>query len=239
MQRASNSQIPDHHEDLDLRDSAFFRRLMAFEFDLRGAVKVTRTYQKGATLFVEGQSSDTVYLLCEGSVKLSTCSRAGKVTTLRVAEPGDILGLAAGIASADHELTAEALEDCQVDLVSRSALLEYLERHPRAAWEAAVELSQRCLAARQLIGSLANSDPVFVRLARLFLGWSENGNGGRLRLETRFTHQQIAEMIGTSRETVTRAVREMRERDLVTLKGEHLVIHDRDRLKLITGARDL
>ena len=239
MQRARNLQIQHRHEDIDFRDSAFFYRLTASEPNFFGSIKITKAYPKGSTLFVEGQPSHDVYLLRQGRVKLSTCSRTGKVTILRIAEPGDILGLAAVIASTDHDLTAEALEACQVDLVRRSDLLEYLARHPRATWEAAVELSQQCLAARQLVGSLANADPVFVRLARLFLGWSENGNGGQLRVRNGFTHQQIGEMIGTTRESVTRAVREMRERDLVTLKGDDLVIHDRDRLRLVTGGYDL
>jgi CRP-like cAMP-binding protein len=113
-----------------------------------------------------------------------------------------------------------------------------MEQDPRTAREVTLQLSRNCLAARQLIGALANADPVFVRLARLFLAWSDNGNGGFQRIRNTFTHQQIGEMIGTSRETVTRAVKEMRERDLVTLKGPELVIHDRDRLQLITAFRD-
>jgi len=205
----------------------------------RGRQHEIRSFKKGELLFIQGQPPDGVFALREGRVKVSICTRSGKLTILTIAEVGDLMGLAPVIASVDHDSTAEALEDCRADLICRNELLDKFERDPRAARDALVGLSRLCLAERQIIALLANSDPVFVRLARLLLGWSENGNGGRLRVRNAFTHQQIGEMIGTTRESVTRALRDMRERDLVTLKGDDLVIHDRDRLRLVTGPYDL
>jgi CRP-like cAMP-binding protein len=77
------------------------------------------------------------------------------------------------------------------------------------------------------------------KLAKLFLDWSGNGNGveGSVSLKNFFTHEEMAEMIGASRETVTRALKHCRENDLITLKGSDLVIHDRRRLKAVIGTR--
>ena len=90
-----------------------------------------------------------------------------------------------------------------------------------------------------MICSLSHSDSVLVKLAKLFLSWSANdqGNNGSIQLKNLFTHEEIGEMIGTTRETVTRVLREMRERELVTLKGSELIIHNHERLRLTVGMR--
>lgn len=199
------------------------------------SARLSQTFSRGSLLFVEGQPATRVFAVRSGRIKLSVSSRDGKVIVLRIAEAGDVLALASAIAGAEHDTTAETLEECCVDVLRQKDLLVSLERDPQVGLEVVRQLSRRLLAERQLIASMASADSVFIRLARLFLGWSENGNGGLLHLKNVFTHQQIAEMIGTSRETVTCTVREMRERQLVTLKGENLVIHDRARLQLITS----
>lgn len=213
-----------------------------FSSDLTGHLRrlfessgITKAFPKGSLLFVEGQPAERAFALRRGRVKISICTHSGKVTVLRIAYAGDLIGLASVIARLDHDTTAEALEDCRVDVMRQKELLVSLQQDKQTSLAVTSEMSRRCLGQRQLIASLALSDPVFVRLARLFLGWSEDGNGGRLHLKNAYTHQQIAEMIGTSRETVTRAIREMRERELVTLKRDELVIHDPDRLRLITS----
>ena len=89
--------------------------------------------------------------------------------------------------------------------------------------------------------SLGLSDSVTDKLAKLFLGWTGNGTGlhGRVSVLNFFTHEEMAEMIGASRETVTRALKYFRENDLITLKGSKLVIHDRDRLQAAIGSRGI
>jgi CRP/FNR family transcriptional regulator, cyclic AMP receptor protein len=93
-------------------------------------------------LFVEGQSFRGVFLLCSGKVKLSTSSRDGKIVILKMAGPGEMLGLSAVIAGAEYELTAETAMPCQVNFVPREPLLDLLQRHGEAGLRSAQALSR-------------------------------------------------------------------------------------------------
>ena len=172
-------------------------------------------------------------------MKLSTCSQGGKVIILEIAKSGDVLGLSAAINGDEHETTAEVLELCQVNYVKTSDLLRLLRTNPEASLNAARQLSRNYQTAYRQVCSLGLSDSVADKLAKLFLGWSGNGSGvdGRVHLKNFFTHEEMAEMIGASRETVTRTLRYFREHDLISLKGSNLVIHDRQRLKAVIGSR--
>jgi len=243
MKRLQDLRIRDTIRDTcrqcDLRVESSFCQLPAADLRLFESIKVTKIYTKGSTLFVEGQPSAGVYVLCQGQVKLSTCSSDGKVITLGIAEAGEVLGLSAVLSRTEYETTANALETCQVNFGPRDAFLKYLRENPEAALSAAKQLSRNYLTAHKMICSLGHSDPVVIKLARLLLSWAPdaNGNNGSLQLRNTFTHQQISEMLGTSRETVTRALRELRLRELATLKGSDLVIHNPDRLRMLSGGR--
>jgi CRP/FNR family transcriptional regulator len=209
--------------------------------DLKGfdSIKVTKVYPKGTVLFVEGQSASAVYMLCQGKVKLSTCSREGKVIILDVVEAGDVIGLSAALNGAEYEATAEVLELCQVNYIKTPDLLRFLQNNPEACLNAARQLSRNYLTAYRQVCSLGLSDSVVDKLARLFLDWCGNqdhGNGS-VRLKNPFTHEDMAEMIGTSRETVTRALKFFRDHELISVKGSDLVILDRQRLVDTIGNR--
>ena len=237
-------RIKDRCKDCDLRGNGFFCELSAVDLQRFEQIKITRAYPKGTMLFVEGQPSKGVYMLCQGRVKLSTCSKEGKVIILEIAVPGDVLGLSAAVNGIDYETTAEVLELCQVNFVTTTDLLRFLKNNAEACLNAARQLSRNYQTAYRQICSLGLSDSVVDKLARLFLDWSRNGNGhgngqgnGSVHLKNFFTHEDIAEMIGVSRETVTRALKYFRQCDLITLKGSNLVIHDRQKLKAAIGNR--
>lgn len=198
-----------------------------------------RTYEKGDVLFIEGDRPRGVYILKQGRAKLTTSTPEGRVMILGVAAPGDTLGLSAVISHAEYEATAEAIEHVAVQFVAREVFRSRLRRNADFALEAAIELSRRYRDAHVAMRSLASADPVLTRLARLFLKWASNGSisndNSPVQLHNTFTHQQIAEMIGSSRETVTRVLREMRERDLVTLKGAALCIHSPAKLTMVAA----
>lgn len=231
-------RIQEKCQECELRRKGFFCHLEGKDLEGFEHIKVTKAYPKGTTLFVEGQPATGVFMLCQGKVKLSTCSRDGKVIILEIAEPGDVLGLSAAINGADHETTAEVLELCQVNYVGTSDLLQFLQSNPGASLNAARQLSRNYQTAYRQICSLGLSDSVADKLANLFLGWSGNGDrGDNIHLKNFFTHEEMSEMIGASRETVTRALKCFRESGLITVKGSSLIIHDRQRLKAIIGTR--
>jgi CRP/FNR family cyclic AMP-dependent transcriptional regulator len=206
----------------------------------------TKIFEKGDVLFIEGDRPRGVYCLRQGRVKLTTSTPEGRVLILGVGRPGDTLGLSAVVSNAEYEATAEAIEIVTAQYIARETYLTRLRRNADFALEAAVELGRRYRDAHTAMRSLASTDPVLTRLARLFLKWAaeghitnDNGNGKNVhspvQIHNTFTHQQIAEMIGSSRETVTRVLREMRERDLVTLKGADLCIHSPAKLNMVAA----
>ncbi len=239
MKVVHDLRIQDKCRGCEFQHESSFCRLPESELAKFESLKVTRAYPKGSTLFNEGQPSTAVYMLCQGKVKLSTCSPDGKIIILGIAEPGDVLGLSAAISGTDYETTAEVLDLCQVNYIRSSDFLQFIRECPDAGLNAAKQLSRNYHTAYLQICSLGLSDSVADKLAKLFLGWSGNGAGieGRVHLKNFFTHEEMAEMIGTSRETVTRALRYFRENEIVTVRGSDLLIHDRKRLKAIIGSR--
>jgi CRP/FNR family transcriptional regulator len=198
------------------------------------ALKISNLYPRGSALFIEGETAQGVYILCQGKVKLSTCSRDGKVIILQIAEAGEVLGLSAVVSGAAYEVTAEVIEPCQISFIRKADFLRLLQQNTDACLNAVRQLSQNYQTAHGQICSLGLSTSVADKLAKLFLGWCGAATGS-IHLKIHYTHEEIAEMIGTSRETVSRLLKNFRERQLVTLKGSDLVIHDRRRLESIAG----
>ncbi len=110
---------------------------------LRGfeEIKEQSVLGKGALLFAEGRPARGVYLLCEGRAKLSICSESGKRLMLRVAGPGEILGLDATLSGEAYEVTAELLDAAQVVFVNRKGLLKFLRDNPSICMEVVRRLS--------------------------------------------------------------------------------------------------
>jgi CRP/FNR family transcriptional regulator len=242
MKRGNNISIQDKCNECGLRSSDFFCQLVPSELAGFESVKVTKAYPKHTTLFVEGQPAKGVFMLCQGKVKLSTCAPDGRMIILDIAEPGEILGLSAAMHGTEYETTAEVLELCQVNYVKTPDLIGFLQNNHEACLNAARQLSRNYQTAFRQVCALGLSDSVADKLAKLFLGWSGNGNGrsngnGGVQIKNLFTHEEMAEMIGASRETVTRALKYFRENDLVTVRGSDLHIHDRKRLKAAIGMR--
>ena len=105
-------------------------------------IKSARTSPKGTVLFREGHAAHGVFLLCEGRVRLSVCSESGSRMILRVAAPGEILGLSASLAGGCYQVTAEALDTVRLAAVRRKDLLHFLRRHRDACLRIVNLLSQ-------------------------------------------------------------------------------------------------
>jgi len=197
------------------------------------AIKYTTAYPKGAVLFVEGQAPRGVFILCRGRVKLSICSSDGKTLILKIAEPGEVLGLSASVSGKPYELTAETLDPCQVNFVKREDFLRFLREHNDVCLRVAEQLSEKYNTACHEIRSLGLSHSAAEKLAKLLLEWSLKNGGTRQpdRMKLTLTHEEIAQMIGTSRETVTRLFADFKKRQLIQLKGSTLVIRNRSALE--------
>jgi CRP/FNR family transcriptional regulator len=209
-----------------LRESGFFCQLGKPSLEELEKVKYASAYPQGAVLFVEGQAPRGVYVICSGRVKLSTTSRDGKTLIVRIAQAGEVLGLHATVSGKPYELTGETLQPCQLDFIRREDFLRFLQHHSDACLNAAQHLSQNCQSAYEMIRSLGLSHSVSEKLARLLLEWAHDGDVTKdgIRIKVSLTHEEIAQLIGTSRETVTRVLSEFREKKLAQLRGSTLLI---------------
>lgn len=221
-----------------LRADRIFCNLPATALQTFEDIKFSTAYPSGALLFVEGQLPRGIFVLCKGSVKLSINSPSGRTMIVKLAEPGEVLGLSATISGKPHEVTAETIDACQVNFVKRDDFLRFLKNDVEVCFKVAEQLSEKYHNACREVRSLGLSHSAAEKLAKLLLEWSsKNGEAAKLepRLKIRLTHEEIAQMIGTSRETVTRLFADMKKHQIVQAKGSTLVIRDTAALRDIAN----
>ena len=196
-------------------------------------IKSTAVYSKGTLLFIEGQHPRGVFVLCMGKAKLSTSSREGKSIITKIAEAGDLLGLNATISNVPYEVTAEMMEPGQANFVPREPLILMMREFPEVALRIAEQLSRNYFAAHEKIRTLGLATSPSERFAKLLLQWSTKTtqDNGSSKIHLTLTQEEIAEVIGTTRETVTRLFADFRKKQLLLVQGATLVIHSRSALE--------
>jgi CRP/FNR family transcriptional regulator len=201
-------------------------------------IKSTAVYPKSAVLFIEGQQPRGVFVLCTGKAKLSTSSSEGKTLITKISEPGDVLGLNAAISNYPYEVTAEMIEPGQANFIPRDALLHFLKDHGEVALRVAEQLSRNYYTAYEEIRTLGLTKSPAEKFAKLLLSWypERTQANSQTQLKVTLTHEEIGEMIGTTRETVSRLFSEFKAKKLVQVKGSTLIIHDRSALEQLVHA---
>jgi len=198
-----------------------------------GAFAIPAYHPKGTILFVEGQPSRGVFIVCSGGVKLFTSSAEGKTVILRFASPGEILGLAGTLSGKPYEVWAQTTQATQTRFVERERFVEVMRRHSGFALQVANQLAESYCSGIAGMLVMGYSRPASQKLARFFLDWYKSNrtlheeDGARLTL----THEEIAQAIGTSRETVTRLLSGFKKKGLIQWKGCNLVLTDRAALE--------
>jgi len=195
------------------------------------------TLPASAVLFAEGQSPRGVHMLVQGHVKLTLTSSDGKTLILKVSEPGEILGMANCVTGHPYEMTAQTLQNCQVNFVKREDFVRLLREQGPACLEVAQHLSRACHTAYDQIRALGLAHSVTEKLARFLLDitFDSRPTPHGDSVELGLTHEEIAQTIGTSRETVTRLLAEFRKKRLASLKGSVLRIQDKPSLERLAG----
>jgi len=184
-------------------------------------------------LFIEGQLPRGVFVLCKGKAKLFTSSREGKTVILKVAGAGDVLGLNATISNRPYELTAEMVEPGQANFIGRDVLLQFLRENGEIAVRLAEQLSRNYYSAIEEVRMLGLASSPSEKLAKLLLSWSGNAakSADPSHIKMSLTHEEIAEIIGTTRETVSRLFSEFKKKQLLQLKGATLIIRNKPALE--------
>jgi CRP/FNR family transcriptional regulator, cyclic AMP receptor protein len=237
MSSLHRPQPAESCQKCSLRREGFFCNLSSASLRDLDSLRLTTSYPQGAMLFGEGDSPQGVMVLCKGRVKVSMNSSDGRTMILRVVKPGEVLGLHAVVSNRPYQATAETLEPCQVSFVRREDFLRLLKQHGDASMSAAAQLSNNYQTACDQVRALGLSHSAPEKMARFLLDWAASGQqtqqGMRARLT--LTHEEIGQIIGTSRETVTRTLGEFRNHNYATLKGSMLFIQNRAALGNFIG----
>jgi CRP/FNR family transcriptional regulator len=216
-----------------VREEHLFCNLPAPALQKLNEIKSTAVYPKSAILFIEGQQPRGVFVLCTGKVKLSTTSSAGKTLITKISNPGDVLGLNAAISNHPYEVTAEMIEPGQANFIPRDSLLQFLKQYGEVAVRVAEQLSRNYYTAYEEIRTLGLTTSPAEKFAKLLLSWypEQTRVSGQAQIKLTLTHEEIAEMIGTTRETVSRLFAEFKKKQLVQVKGSTLVLRNKPALE--------
>jgi CRP/FNR family transcriptional regulator len=235
--------IIDDCRDCELAMPGFFCELSRSSRQALNEISHRSILPAGAILFVEGQNPRGMFVLCSGKVNLSTTSREGKILMLKTADAGQALGLSASISGAGYESTAETATPCLLNFVERQEYLDLMQTHTEIGLHTAQSLSRDYQSAYRDIHDLVLTRSSAGKLARLLLSNMSSKSTtycsleGVEMIETRvhaaMTHEEMAQRIGASRETVTRLLSDLKKKQLIRLDGPTLVIRDRSALEAL------
>jgi CRP/FNR family cyclic AMP-dependent transcriptional regulator len=221
-----------------LRDVDIFCDLDHTEVEALGARAPMQRVPTGTVFFSPEQAAEVLFILKEGQVRLYHLSPDGKALTTAVLEPGTIFGEMAILGQRLHQSYAEALSPCLLCLMSREDVTRMLLSDPRIATRIAETLGRRLISAEQRLSDFAFKN-LPERLASLLL---QLARPPKLRLfrpggppEVRFTHEALAEMAGTYRETATKILNEFRAQGLIELRRGCVALIDEPGLRALSG----
>ncbi len=220
------------------RTDQFFCALAANALEIFDRIAFTNVYPEGSLLFAEGESPRAVFVLCKGSAKLSAASGDGKTLITHIAHAGEALGLSSVISGHEHKTTAETLEPSQVKLVRRDDFIRFMNEHAEACHHASRQLADECETANDHIRAIGLSHSAAEKLAHLLLTWcTEQGRAADngTRVQVLMTHHDISQIIGTSRETVTRLLKEFREKKILSIRGSTIIVHNMPALEALVS----
>jgi CRP-like cAMP-binding protein len=187
-----------------------------------------RSYPKGSVILFQDDPGDSLFVLRAGRVKVVLIGEDGREVILGVLEPGAHFGELALIDDQPRSAHVIAMEDAQLLILRREDFRRRVEANPSVAWALLTELSRRLRRADVKIGGLVLLD-VPGRIARLLLDLADEA--GTDAIEKPLTHQTIAQMIGASRETVSRAMKEFQDAGLITVERRKIAVGDREALE--------
>ena len=222
----------------ELRSDSFFCSLPKESLEAFNQVKHAAVYPAGAVIFVEGQTPRGIFVLCQGQAKLSTTSREGKTFILRIAKPGEIIGLHSVVSGKPYELTVETMKPSQLDFVASDDFIRFIKEHGDACLRAAQHLSRDCRDAYDVVRSIGLSRSAPARVAKFLLEYvaDEQATNGTVHAKLVLTHEDLSQLMGTSRETITRTLADFRKKEIVELKGSTLTIHNNSALEKLVVA---
>jgi CRP/FNR family transcriptional regulator len=190
-------------------------------------IKRIRHFAGGEVMFRQGEQPQGVFIVRRGTVKLYMTSSKGRVVILRIARPGEMLGLAASLSGEPCIAAAEALEDTEVSYVEREEFIAYLKHNPEAALSVAQQACSNYKNACRQVSLLGSCRSASERVAQFLLSWTAPMPG--------LTHEEISQAAGTTRETVTRTLADFRRKGWASLASSKLTIQNPEALEKLVA----
>lgn len=217
-----------------LRRVPLFNDLSEVELQRFAEVAREREYPKNSVILFEDDPGDALYIVSTGQVKVVLIGEDGREVILSVLGDGDFFGEMALIDDEPRSAHVIAMKDSHLLVLRRDDFQAQIENHPRIALKLLRVLVQRLRRADEKIGGLVLLD-VNGRVAQLLLDLANESGGPKIT--RRLTHHTIAQMIGSSRETVSRAMRELVDRGLIDVSRREITIRQREALASMAGSK--
>lgn len=231
-------EISDDCATCPVRKDGFFCHMTKKTLAEFRRIKFASVYPSGTVLFMEGQVPRGVHMLCKGRIKLTMTSLTGKTVIARVIEAGDLLGLHAVLSGHAHEGTAETIQPCQVDFIRRNDFIDLVHKYADASISAIRQITKDyfevCNQVRYLGLTASAADKLAAFLLESAVHGRETPEGIHFNLT--LSHEEIAQVIGVTRETVTRALKELRDKNLICTKGPSILIVNKPALAAMVGS---
>ncbi len=210
-----------------LRRVSIFQDLSDQDLGQLSTRLVPKTFDKDGVIVSQEAEGDSLFVIKSGKVKVALYGDSGREIILSMFKAGDFFGEMSLIDNKPRSANVVALEEAEVLVLSREAFAQQLNESPRLAMGVMGELCRRLRRADAAIGSLALLD-VYGRLAHslIDLGKREGvSTGAGVFIRERPTQQDLANMVGTTRETVSRALSEFQRRGLIEMRGRALILN--------------
>ena len=204
--------------------------------------RINAIHRDGAVLFAEGQPAKGVYLVLGGTAKVSISSPQGRLLTIRVAQAGELLGINATMTGLPYQATAQTFRKCTTSFMPRAEFMALQRRDDQLREQVQVAVSRYVVELFGITRRLLLAETAAEKLANLLLKWCDEFGSvepGGIRILWEFTHEDIAQMICVSRETVTRLLGEFQRRGLILITRNILLVCEPQGLEEIATKKKL
>ena len=227
-------EICDHCQDCKWRSDSFFCQFDPNTLKAFDSITYTNVYPADTVLYAENEAPRGLFIICNGTAKLSISSGSGKKLITRMVPAGEVLGLSSVLSGKPYRTTAETVTPCQLKFVKREDFIRFNEEHREVAFNVARQLIEECESDANQIRNLGLANSAAERLAHLLLAWCEESgvpSASGMRFPVAMTHEDISQLIGTSRETVTRLLKSFREKKILTVRRSSMTVHKKGELE--------
>jgi CRP/FNR family cyclic AMP-dependent transcriptional regulator len=221
-----SKRSPIGERTMTLKAVPFFTRLSDRELDVVRSVSTEKTYPKNAVVLTEGEMGDSLYMIQSGKVKVFIGDEDGREIILKILGPGDFFGEMSMIDKQPRSASVSTIEAAMFLVIAHAGFERCVEEAPRIGTMVMQVLAQRVREADRKIGTLALMD-VYGRVASTLLELSVYSNG-KLMVGEKLSQQDLANMVGASREMVNRILKDLSERGFISIESKSITIINRE-----------